>query len=146
MGLREKVSYIIYRYASRGLEVFVLDDSNSKSLQSRLPQGHELDFTGSYTTSFQSRIELEHPDAMLKGTSSKVIALEADWHELPTLREAIGDDVDYVKSKVMEISSDFEKGTYIGIKEAFKKVMPHEYALLKELKDILLDKNTIENI
>jgi len=145
MGIRDKVSYIIYRYAAKGLEVFVLDDAIDPQSRMRLPKGELLDINFQSSDTLHPMIELDAPSSDMAG-SPKVFALEADWHELPSVREALGEDMAYVKAKVKELSSDFEKGTYIGIKEAFKKVMPHEYALLKELKDILMDKNTIENI
>jgi hypothetical protein len=55
-------------------------------------------------------------------------------------------DVKLVKAIVKENLPGSEKGTYFAIKEAFKKVMPHEYGALKELKDILFDRNSVTNI
>ena len=47
-----------------------------------------------------------------------------------------------MKEKLKEI----EKGGYFAVKEALKKVLPHQYKLLKELKEILVDRNSIKNI
>ena len=41
---------------------------------------------------------------------------------------------------------DFEKGTYVAVKEAFKRVLPQQYAFLKELKEIIADKNQAKSI
>lgn len=146
MSLREKASYVVYRFAEKGLEVFMLNDRLNDQGQLRFPQGAQFLHPLNEFSESDRMIELDSPMNDQIGPGTKAIAVEADWHELPSLREAIGDDVAYVKAKVKEIGSDFESGTYVGIKEAFKKVMPHEYALLKELKDILLDRNSVKNI
>jgi hypothetical protein len=39
-----------------------------------------------------------------------------------------------------------EKGSFVAIKEAFKKVLPNEYKILHELKDIVLHRNMIKNM
>ncbi len=39
-----------------------------------------------------------------------------------------------------------EEGTYVAIKEAFKKIMPHEYEILHEMKEILIERNITRNI
>ena len=72
--------------------------------------------------------------------------IEGDWHDIPSIRGMIKHDLKRVKSKVKEVLPDVEKGMYFNVKEAFKKVMPHEYAALKELKDILIDRNAVKNI
>ena len=39
-----------------------------------------------------------------------------------------------------------ENGAFFVVKEAFKKVLPHQYKFLKELKDVLLDRNSIKDL
>ncbi|MBK8280947.1 MAG: hypothetical protein IPK94_12740 [Saprospiraceae bacterium] len=72
----------------------------------------------------------------------KNLAIEADWHDMPSIRGLIKHDLKMVEGKIQEL----EHGTYVAAKEAFKKVLPHEYAVIKELKDILFDRNLIKNI
>lgn len=142
MNIQDKIGFVIYRFAEKGLEVFMYKDHHSpedtlsqrtvRTIDSPIKRDDDL-------------IELEQKIGR-GGNPVKVIALEADWHDLPSLKDKIEGDVNIVKSKIKELSTDFEKGTYLGIKEAFKKVMPDEYALLKELKDILLDRNSVKNI
>jgi hypothetical protein len=72
----------------------------------------------------------------------KNLAIEADWHDMPSIRGLIKHDLKVVEEKIQQL----EHGSYIAAKEAFKKVLPHEYALLKELKDILFDRNLTQNI
>lgn len=41
---------------------------------------------------------------------------------------------------------ELEKGTYVLVRDAFKKVLPNEYKALKQLKEIIFDRNTVRNI
>jgi len=89
-------------------------------------------------------IELEPVD--MDGNQLKTYAIEGDWHEIPSIRQLIKQDVKVVAGKVLEKSANIERGTYIAIRDAIKRSMPHEYNLLKELKDILVDRNLVRNI
>ena len=80
------------------------------------------------------------------GVSDKVLAIEGDWHEIPSIRAMIKDDVRIVANHVIQKLPEIEEGTYYTVKEAFKKVLPEEYASLKELKDILIDRNQAKYI
>ena len=68
--------------------------------------------------------------------------MECDWHEIPSLKSMIYEDAMEMKNKVKEM----EKGTFFVVKEAVKKVLPHQYEFLKELKDILTDRNSLKNM
>ena len=93
----------------------------------------------------QKLIELD-PQEDENGNLTRAYAIEGDWHDIPSIRGMIKHDIKLVKSKVKEALPDIEKGTYFALKEAFKKVLPHEYAALKELKDIIIDRNTIRHM
>jgi phosphopantetheinyl transferase (holo-ACP synthase) len=54
----------------------------------------------------------------------------------------LSEDAQYLKDKIKSM----EKGTYFALKEAVKKVMPHQYEFLKELKDILVDRNSVKDL
>lgn len=77
---------------------------------------------------------------------SRVFAVEADWHDIPSIRGLIKHDVKIVHQKIKSSVQDLERGTYFGVKDAFKKILPHEYQALKELKDIIFDRNLVQNI
>lgn len=81
-----------------------------------------------------------------EGEEIKAYAIEADWHDIPSIRGLIRHDVRAVKSKIKSSVIELEKGAYFTFKEAFRKVLPAEYEALKELKDIVLDRNLIKNI
>ena len=75
------------------------------------------------------------------GKSIQTIAIEGDWHDIPSIRGIIKHDVMRVKRKIKSVVPTLEQGSYFAIKDAFRKVLPNEYKALKELKDIILDKN-----
>jgi len=53
------------------------------------------------------------------------------------------DDAIFVKDTLQQIIPDMEsQGSYFAIKEAFKKVLPNQYEFLKELKDIIKERNS----
>ncbi len=72
----------------------------------------------------------ENPD----GSTSITCAIEGDWHDIPSIRKLIKEDIKLVTSKIDKVVPELEKGTYFAIKEAFKKVMPNEYKVLHELE------------
>ena len=58
----------------------------------------------------------------------------------------IKQDVRIVKHEIKQRIPELEKGTYIAVKECFKKVLPHEYSMVKELKDIIKERNSVKYI
>ncbi|NOT37952.1 MAG: hypothetical protein HOP11_11290 [Saprospiraceae bacterium] len=80
------------------------------------------------------------------GQKIKTLAIEGDWHDIPKIRTLIKNDLYIVKEKVKDVVPEITQGSYIAIKDAFKKVLPNEYSILKELKDIIKDRNMIRNI
>jgi len=52
------------------------------------------------------------------------------------------EDAQALKNKLKEM----DQGTFFNVKEAFKKVLPHQYNFLKELKDILVDRNSVKDL
>lgn len=80
------------------------------------------------------------------GNMVQTFAIEGDWHDIPSIRGLIRHDVKLVKDKIKNMVPDLEQGTFFAVKEAFKKVMPDEYSALKELKEILIDRNLAKYI
>ena len=76
----------------------------------------------------------------------RTIAIEGDWHDIPRIRSLIRNDLYIVKEKVKVVIPELTEGSFIAIKDAFKRVLPNEYAVLKELKEILMDRNALRNI
>ena len=144
MSVFDKVSLIIYRYAEKGLEIFLLNDADEDNPVWSIPKS-TLDHArpGSAIPDQTNIIELD-PVETDDGGKCRAVAIEGDWHDIPSMRSLVKQDVEYVKDKIKSVIPELEKGTYVAVKEAFKKVLPHEYAMLKELKDILADRNLIK--
>ncbi len=147
MPVNEQVDVIIYRVGEKGLEVFLVrqnEQSTAEQTQWQAPSAEEN--APGRMTNF---IELE-PVTDANGDARKAIAIEADWHEIPSLRALMYEDYRVAKAKAKEriknLIPDMERGAFFVVKEALKRVMPMQYAYLNELKDILNDKNQTKYI
>lgn len=134
MDLRKTVSLIIYRFQERGLEVFLLNDQEKE--QWDFPEGEVQ-----ASTSPNHFIELD-PVEEADGERKEAYAVEGDWHEIPSLKGMLYEDALQLKEKLKEI----EKGGFLSVKDALKKALPHQYAFIKELKDILTDRNSVRDL
>ena len=140
MGVLDGVRIIMYRCHEKGLEIFLVNNDIANDADVwRLPNVSDID------TQSDQYIELD--DIVdLNGNTIKTLAIEADWHDMPSIRGMLKYDVKLVKKKIKKALPELEQSTYFTIKDAFKKVLPQEYAALKELKDIILDRNIATNI
>jgi hypothetical protein len=135
MSVLDHVRLVVYRFHERGLEILVpeakscLIDTDSLMVDNDRTDAIELN----------SMIDQN-------GLPIRIMALEGDWHDIPSIRGLIKSDLDLVKGKIKEIVPELENCVYVAIKEAFKEALPHEYAALKELKDVLMDRNIILNL
>ena len=133
----DTVRIVIYRCHEKGLEVFLLNDHlDSDPDIWGLPQAERVKIQDKIKSN--EFIELESVTDE-NGNTHPTYAVEADWHEIPSIRGMIKHDV-----KLMKYAMD--KGTYFCVKEAIKRVLPNEYKALKELKDLILDRNLLFNI
>ncbi|MBT8231091.1 MAG: hypothetical protein HKO66_12815 [Saprospiraceae bacterium] len=140
MSVLDSARLIVYRCHQKGLEILLIPNDMDND-----PDIWQLPDLNVHQAPNQNYIELEgSTDDQGKNVSN--IAIEADWHDIPSIRGIIKHDVKLVKSKIKSIVPGIEKGTYFTIKDAFKKVLPREYQALKELKDIILDRNQILNV
>ncbi len=139
MNLKDKANLIIYRFREKGLEIFLVNASEEQE-QWEFPNNPlaEREEEASETDRY---IELD-PVVQASGEEEKAIAVEGDWHDIPSLKGMLFEDAMALKEKI----ADMEKGTYFALKEAFKKVLPHQYAFLKELKDILTDRHSTRDL
>ncbi len=142
MQTNEQVDVIIYRVGEKGLEVFLVNPTE----QSGTDGQWETMTTGELTPErLTNCIELD-PVTDASGAARKAIAVEADWHEIPSLRALMYEDYRVVKEKakqhIRSLIPDLDKGAFVAVKEAFKRILPEQYAYLKELKDIISEKNS----
>ena len=138
MNFSEKANLIIYRIREKGLEVFLVNDDEKNTEQWGIPQGKLNDPQPLECVDCDAMFEL---DAIEKGDgqAEQALAVEGDWHDIPSLKGILLEDVNRIKEKM-------ERGTFFAVKEAVKKVMPHQYAFIKELKDIITDRNSVQNL
>ncbi len=136
MSVFDNARLVIYRMNRKGLEVFLLKPEVSEEEKWRIPETM-LKYRKSIET--DDYIELE-PCENENGDMQKVVAIEADWHQIPSVRAIIKEDVQLIKDKIKK-NLPLEEGKYVMAKEAIKKVLPKEYKVIKELKDVLFDRN-----
>lgn len=140
MSVFDSARVVLYRIHEKGLEILLVSHDMKND-----PDIWNIPMSKIKDTNSRSIITLE--DQMdQEGNPIPTFAIEADWHDIPSVRGMIKHDAKLIKSKIKEVLPQVENGAYFTIKEAFKKVMPEEYKALKELKDILLDRNMSMNI
>jgi predicted NUDIX family NTP pyrophosphohydrolase len=140
MDIKKKANLIIYRFREQGLEIFLVNPSED-GRKWEIPQGKFAEEKPHFFLDEERLIELD-PIAQENGGTEEAWAVEGEWHDIPSLKAMLYEDAVFLKEKL----KGMEKGTYFAIKEAFKKVLPHQYKFLKELKDILVDRNSIRDL
>ena len=143
MSVMDTVRFVVYRCHEKGLEILLV----STALEG-IDEEWRLPFAEAKEKSPHAPKELIEldPVTLENGEVVRAYAIEADYHEIPGIRSMIKNDVRFVKKQIKKIVPELEKGSYVAIKEAFKKVLPHEYKMLSELKDIIRDRNVLRNI
>ncbi len=139
MDISKKIHLIIYRFREKGLEVFLL---NSTDNQWELPTESKEDLPGRIRFLDEDKLIELDPIAMEGGNKDEAWAIEGDWHEIPSLKAMLYEDAKSLGEKL----DDLETGSYVRVKEAFKRVLPQQYKFLKELKDILIDRNSVKDL
>jgi len=145
MALLDKANLIIYRIREKGLEVFLVNPSeeNQATEEWTLPQGKIKDGSKAIALLQKDQTFELDPVENVEGEAENAIAVEGDWHDIPSLKSLIKEDAHFMKNTIKQMIPDLEqRGSYFAIKEAFKKVLPNQYEFLKELKDIIRDKNS----
>ncbi len=139
MSLAKKVNLIIYRFRERGLEIFLVNAPDTEEWA--IPQ-NQTEAPNSLIGDADRFIELD-PIHAENGAKEEAFAVEGEWHDIPSLKSMLYEDAVQLKDK---LQNEMNQGTFVVFKEAFKKVMPHQYAFLKELKDILTDRNSVKDL
>jgi len=145
MALLDKANLIIYRVREKGLEVFLVNPAkkNQADEEWTLPQGKINDPSKAIALLQKDQTFELDPVENVEGEAENAIAVEGDWHDIPSLKSLIKEDAHFMKDTIKQMIPDLEqRGTYFAIKEAFKKVLPNQYEFLSELKDIIRDKNS----
>lgn len=139
---------VVYRIQEKGLEVFLVDSENGNNSEEffSIPEGESTEsFIHAVSDSGLKLIQLD-PVTQANGSKVAAFAIEGDWHDLPSIKAMVNNDIEKVKATILEFIPEKKPGAYVLVKDAFKKVLPYEYSILKELKEILTEKNSIQNI
>lgn len=145
MALLDKANLIIYRIREKGLEVFLVNPTKENQAEDAwtLPQGKINDPSKAIALLQRDQTFELDPVENVEGEAENAIAVEGDWHDIPSLKSLIKEDAHFMKNTIKQMIPDLEqRGSYFAIKEAFKKVLPNQYEFLSELKDIIRDKNS----
>ena len=136
MSIIERAHLIIYRIRLKGLEVFLVNHDL---------EGDDWHLPEAEREAKMSQEELIHLEPVRgNGEVHKAVAVEGDWHDIPSLKSLIKQDVLHVTDKIIK---ELEKqGAFFVVKEAVKKVLPAQYVLLKELREIITEKNSIKDL
>jgi len=145
MSVLDLARVIVYRFHEKGLEVFLLNNEMEHDPTVwKLPEAMETGASRDSSTGHNS-ISLE-PITDAQGRTIKTYAIEGEWHDIPSIRGMLKHDINRLKSKIIEVAPEAEKGGFFAVKEAFKKLLPEEYEAVKELKSILRDRNLTKYI
>lgn len=145
MSVFDTIRVVVYRFHEKGLEIFLVNtDLDQENWQ--IPFADIAKYPENSLEASNRFLSFEMNETT-DGTSSITYAIEGDWHDIPSIRKLIKEDIKLVSSKLGMLDKiALEKGTFFAIKEAFKKVLPTEYKVLHELKDIILHRNMLKNI
>jgi hypothetical protein len=144
MSVLDQVRVIIYRVNRKGLEVFLVNDAGPEDGAFWESSAGRVINEKVAKRSSHTVIELE--PMQTENGAVRTIAVEGDYHDIPSIRSMIKEDVRIVKQQIKTVVPGLETGAYCAVKDAFKKVLPQEYAALKELKDVVMDKNLLTNL
>ncbi len=145
MNVFDTVRVVIYRFHEKGLEILLVNSALDKE-NWEIPFADIAKYDDQSVEIGNRFISIESND-QADGSHAVTYAIEGDWHDIPSIRKLIKEDIRLVSSKIdMFDKIAVEKGTFFAIKEAVKKVMPNEYHVLHELKDIILHRNLVKNI
>lgn len=145
MEISKTASLIIYRIREKGLEVFMLNSDKGDG-KWQLPERNTAQTQALPLEQHDKFITLD-PVQQADGKVEEAIAVEGDWHDIPSLKSLLLEDVLFVKDQIKQMGTDMmEKGTFVAVKEAIKRVAPHQYEMLKELKDIITDRHSVKDM
>jgi hypothetical protein len=134
---------LIYRMHEKGLEVFLIKPELDKDPNIwKLPSGNSH-----LKEEIQDRDSIDLDDVEdSKGNKIKVIAIEGDYHDIPSIRGIIKHDIKRAKRKIKQFLPDLENGTFVGIDELVDKVYPHEHSAVVELQEIISHRNMLRDL
>lgn len=138
MSILDLARLVVYRFHEKGFEIFLI---NSELQQDpdvwKLPKLDSIKLADLKESRDYIEIEVE---------GERIIAIEGDYHNIPSIRGLVKHDIKVVKSLVKDAVPGLEKGAFVAFKEGFKTLLPNQYKAIKELKEVLIESNSVRNI
>lgn len=141
MHVFDKIRVVVYRFHEKGLEIFLVKTGLDEE-HWRIPFEDIAKYPEASDHGF---ITIEAEDQQ-EGTNSINYAIEGDYHDIPSIRKLLKEDAKLVCGKIDKITTELDSGSFHTLKEAMKKMMPHEYKIIHDLKDHILSRNMLKNI
>lgn len=143
MSILDVARLVVYRFHEKGLEIFLVNsDLKNDPDVWKLPNCD----TAKLSTKLEEEDFIEIDIEGAESKAQRLIAVEGDWHTMPSIRGLVKHDIKIAKNIVKEALPGIDKGAFFAVKEVVKKLMPEEYKAVKELKDVLVDRNSVKNI
>lgn len=135
MSVIEQAKLIIYRLKEKGLEIFLIQTGDNWELPGvQIPP---------HAGQNQEMIPLDPQENAVTGRPINAVAIEGDWHDMPSLKKLLAQDVDHLKDQIQKLEPEMDKGAFFALSDAIRKVTPDYNAYIKELKEIIRDRNII---
>ena len=119
MSVLDLARVIIYRFHEKGLEIFLINNEMEKDRDIwQIPQG--LSATIREKSETKNIIDLDTTEDE-NGRTIRTLAIEGDWHDIPSIRGMLKHDIKLVKAIVKENLPGSEKGAYFAVIKGFTK-------------------------
>jgi hypothetical protein len=116
MSVLDLARVVIYRFHEKGLEIFLIQNDMEKDPDVwKIPEGALIALQKSLKTIDLEEVVLED------GRMVKTLAIEGDWHDIPSIRGMLKHDVKLVKSIVKENLPGLRKVVFLLLKKHSKK-------------------------
>lgn len=101
MSVLDCARLVIYRINKKGLEIFLVKGNNESIPNWQIPQGN---LKSQHAFSLSADERMIHLDPIEDGEDlHTAMAIECDWHEIPSVRAMIKEDVRIVKDQIKQI-------------------------------------------
>lgn len=141
MKTKESTGICVYRFGDQGLEVFLVKPENVNDENWEIPDGF-------LTDAVEKDFDFIRLDDVINSDITGAWAFEdeseKDTFNLPLKRILGKTESPFQLRRKHKYLTD--NGCYFVIKEAIKKVFPEQVVLLKELQEVLRDRNMIKYI
>ena len=139
MDLKEKLHLVIYRVRERGLEIFVRDRDEEHY---EFPAAQSLGASELEESLEAIALDMRSDDSL---EPHRGVAIEGDYHDIPSLKKLLLTDAKRLRDHLRELPN-LEEGSFVVAKSMAKRLLPEQYTMLQELRDILVDRNSTKDM